>query len=166
MSRGRDRTVKEQQEQEEFILCSECFSDPGLVLDARNIGLEDAGPCPNCSTVGAPKLTSRLALSLAHRFFVAGTIHRTEFGGAPVIQFNDRIGESDDLGDRLSTDVALFEDVVGIHFFRYGPRLWMVGEVGPLKALQERTSRGAILERILEEYPECREGKVKVEETR
>ncbi len=50
--------------------------------------------------------------------------------------------------------MELFERLLGIGFFPYGPRLWMIGEVGPLKALQRPKSRPLIVERILDEYPE------------
>lgn len=49
--------------------------------------------------------------------------------------------------------MRLVEQTLGVGFFHYGPRLWMVGEVEPLKALEDPASSAAIIERILQEYP-------------
>jgi hypothetical protein len=43
--------------------------------------------------------------------------------------------------------------VTGLGFFYYGPRLWMIGEVHPLKALLHPDTRHSIIDRILIEYP-------------
>ena len=49
--------------------------------------------------------------------------------------------------------MEVFERILGVGFFHYGPRLWMVGEVEPLKSLQDKNQRGSIIERIIAEYP-------------
>lgn len=67
----------------QMVLCSNCFTDQGLKLDAVKIGVEeDDGPCPNCKTESGKKLNKELLLFLAHRFFVRGTLHRHHYGGA------------------------------------------------------------------------------------
>src|SRR5690606_2734453 len=43
--------------------------------------------------------------------------------------------------------------ILGIGFFHYGPRLWMIGEIEPLKDLQDKETRKGIVERIINEYP-------------
>jgi hypothetical protein len=53
----------------------------------------------------------------------------------------------------LSNDVALIEKLCGVGFFHYGPRLWMLGEIEPLHQLQESSTRTAVVDRILNEYP-------------
>ncbi|MGA3238256.1 MAG: RES family NAD+ phosphorylase [Bryobacteraceae bacterium] len=53
----------------------------------------------------------------------------------------------------LLPDLKLFERLLGVGFFEYGPRLWMVGEVAPLKALQDSDQRRAVIDRIIREYP-------------
>lgn len=129
-------------QEEDFIACSSCFADQGLRLDAQTLGETSASACPNCRESRGAKLTSEMLLRLAHRYFVWGTFHRTEYGGAPIIEFNDkRSGGEVAFLRPLSDDAALIERLCGIGFFYYGPRLWMIGEIEPLKQLQEPTSQ-------------------------
>ena len=138
-----------------IVACSECFCDQGLRFDAQQLGENDSSTvvCPNCGATTGNKLTSEILSTLAYRFFVWGSWHRTDFGGAPMIQFNDRRSTDVVFSTQVETDVQIFERVLGIGFFLYGPRLWMVGEVEPLKALRDPKSATTIIERILDEYP-------------
>lgn len=138
------------------MLCSNCFRDRGLRLDAERLGSKGEGTCEQCGVEGGSRLDRDQLESLAYRFFVLGTIHRFEFGGAPGVQFNEHHQGSTSIGvsDWLKHDVRLLEDELGVGFFPYGPRLWMCGEVEPLKQLQAPNSRPAVLQRILREYPE------------
>lgn len=135
------------------IACSNCFNDRGLQLDAEQIGSADAAVCPNCRKTEGHKLDKDKLETLAYRFFVWGSFWRTDYGGAPLIQFNEHQRTSIDPSPWLKSDVALFESLLGVGFFHYGPRLWMVGEVEPLKALQDLESRASIVARIVREYP-------------
>ena len=138
-----------------IVACSECFCDQGLRLDAQQLGENDSSAvvCPNCGSTTGSKLTSEILSRLAYRFFVWGSWHRTDFGGAPMVQFNDRRDTDVVFPTIVETDIRVFERILGIGFFLYGPRLWMVGEVEPLKALQDPRSAMPIIERILNEYP-------------
>lgn len=140
----------------EILLCSDCFKDEGLRIDAAKHGIEQHGNCPNCQSPYGQKLTLHHVKSLAWRFFVSGTTVRAEYGAAPVIQLNEEhYGRSDIVPSAwLKNDVNLIEETAKIGIFHYGPRLWMVGEVEPLKALQDPVTRPQIIERILKEYPE------------
>lgn len=108
---------------------------------------------PTAVPSGGRKLDRELVEHLAQRFFVRGTIIRSEFGAAPIIQFNDAQRTSISMMPWTEPDVRLFEKTLGVGFFRYGPRLWMIGEVEPLKALQRLEDRAKIVERIISEYP-------------
>lgn len=134
-------------------LCSNCFHDQGLRLDAERLGIADSSSCPKCSSMAGRKLNADLVVSLAHRFFVWGTLQRCDYGAAPLVQFNQSQVTSIGTSSWLEEDVRLFETTLNVGFFYYGPRLWMVGEVEPLKALQEQSSRASIINRILAEYP-------------
>jgi hypothetical protein len=135
------------------ILCSACFEDEGLRLDAQRLGRASKGRCGHCGSTAGAKLT-RLALRhLAHRFFVVGSLRKAEFGGAPVIEFNDRRQSDIDQGKRHSKDAALIGAAAGIGFFYYGPPLWRFGMTEPLEALQKPSQRASIIRRIVEEYP-------------
>jgi hypothetical protein len=137
----------------EFLLCSNCFQDHGLQLDATKIGVSDETICPNCSSGNGSKLDKGLIAQLAHRFFVWGTIHRCEYGAAPVVQFNPQQKTCIHAAPWFEGDLRLIETAIGVGFFYYGPRLWMVGEVEPLKALEEPTTRKAVIDRIMADYP-------------
>lgn len=137
-------------------LCSNCFLNSGLRLDAYKIGLDDSIPCPRCGTTDGRKLDMNRVANLAHRFFVRGSIQRLEYGAFPRIQYNpQRYGSRERVveDDQLQRDAALLEDTLKIGFFPYGPRLWMVGEVEPLKDLQDPSKRPAVIQRVLDEYP-------------
>ena len=137
-----------------YPLCSNCFQDHGLTLDAIRIGIAKDSACPNCGAKTGRKLNRYMIENLAHRFFVWGTIHRAEYGAAPLVQFNQYQSTSIDVAPWLEPDLQLFEKAIGVGFFYYGPRLWMVGEVEPLLDLQNATTRGPIIDRIITEYPE------------
>lgn len=138
------------------LLCSNCFRDEGLRIDAANHGLEEQSDCPNCKSAEGRKLTRKHIQELAWRFFVSGTTLRREYGAAPVIQCNEyHYGKSEiSPSPWLMNDIKLIEDAAKIGFFHYGPRLWMVGEVEPLKALQDPVTRPQIIDRVLREYSE------------
>jgi len=136
------------------VLCSECFQDQGLTLDADQIGIDDHRPCKNCGAKTGRKLTRELVETLAHRFFVWGTMERFLYGAAPLVQFNDQRSSEIDVSPWLEPDLRLIERIIGVGFFYYGPRLWMIGEeIEPLNALLDPKTRRAIIDRIIAEYP-------------
>lgn len=135
------------------LLCASCFTDQGLRLDASEIGYVHALACPNCGAVESKKLNRYSLLHLASRFFVRGSVSRSHYGCAPLIQFNERRETDYEAPAWLKRDVALISEKARIGLFDYGPRLWMIGEVEPLKALQDPDHRGPIIHRILKEYP-------------
>jgi hypothetical protein len=135
------------------ILCSECFHDQGLKLLAEKIGIEKYDNCCNCNKTNGVKLTSEQVEFLAYRFFVIGSIIKPDYGATPLIQFNEHQKTNVEFSNTLKNDVKLFERTLGIGFFHYGPRLWMIGEIEPLKDLQNEDTRKVILERIIKEYP-------------
>jgi hypothetical protein len=138
------------------LLCSNCFADYGLSFDAHSIGVKQEGPCPHCRSTDGRKLDKSHLLALADTFFVRGSLTRPEYGGAPILQFNEHHhGKTDiNVDERLRRDAELLGNAAGIGFFHYGPRLWMLGEVEPLKALQDKATRDDVINRILAEYPE------------
>ena len=139
---------------QQFLSCSGCFVDNGLAMDAEKIGIENPDVCPNCGSTDGKKLNSEILAKLAYRFFVWGSICRVDYGGAPVIQFNESQKTSIEVSPGLDSDIKLFERLLGIGFFYYGPRLCMVGEIEPLRALQDHRDQQGIIDRILQEYPE------------
>lgn len=139
----------------DLILCSNCFNDEGLSLDASLIGIENTSKCPNCSSETGKKLTRQIVRELCYRFFVRGTIERFNYGGFPLIQMNEeRFGDSEiKVSPWLDNDVKLIEQAGQIGLFYYSPRFWMFGEIEPLKDLQTESEIAKISKRMLELYP-------------
>lgn len=135
------------------LLCSSCFHDEGLSLSAEAIGQRDMSKCPNCDSQIGMKLSRKSVAMLAQQFFVWGTIKRLKYGGAPTVQFNKRQPTSVEVAPWLEPDLQLIGKTLQVGFFGYGPRLWMLGEVEPLKTLQEPNTRAEVISRILNEYP-------------
>lgn len=90
----------------DVLLCSECFKDYGLSLDAHSLGLDSDAACPHCGSMTARKLDRDGLLALADTFFVRGTLVRTEYGAAPVFQFNEHHHRKTeiDVNERLLAD--------------------------------------------------------------
>ena len=151
---GIDSLSKESLNDAVVVACAECFENEGLRLDAAAIGRGDSFVCPRCSAIGGAKLTKQSLAILAHSFFVKGSVHRTEFGAAPLIMFNDK--RQTDIGTLPgwpSGDAALFEEILRIGFFWYGPPDWQVGINENLAKIEQEDQREQVVARILETYP-------------
>ena len=135
------------------LICSDCFHDEGLRLAAAQIGQRNLSCCVKCGSQTGVKLSKRRLAILAQQFFVRGTIRRPEYGGYPAVQFNTQQPTSIRVAPWLEPDLRLIEGALHVGFFHYNPRLWMVGEVEPLKTLQKTDSRATVISRILDEYP-------------
>jgi hypothetical protein len=72
-----------------LLLCSQCFHDQGLRLDATRLGDDNEAECPKCGSTPGKKLDQERLEDLAHRSFVHGTVVRPKFGGYPGLQFED-----------------------------------------------------------------------------
>ncbi len=140
------------------VACSECLVDQGLRLDAEHLGEKNDGKCPLCGSTKGAKLDRDALVDLAQRFFVWGSFWRTEYGGAPRIQFNEHQKTCIAPPTWLQSDIGIFEKNLGVGFFHYGPRMWMIGEVEPLKSLQEASTRQRVIDRIVNEYPKFEAG--------
>jgi hypothetical protein len=80
-------------------------------------------------------------------------VHRGKYGAAPIVAFNE-VRETDiNTPAWLESDVKLIGRLLGVGLFYYGPRLWMLGQVEPLEALQKEKARSAVVNRIVTEYP-------------
>lgn len=137
----------------DYLLCSECFKDEGLRLDALRLGAESNFQCKNCGSVFGSFLNWQQLSELAYRFFVWGSFLKTEYGGSPLVQFNEYQETSVEFTEKLKTDANLIGEKLGVGFFHYGPRLWFLGEVEPLKKLIKKSTRKRIVNKILKEYP-------------
>jgi hypothetical protein len=137
------------------LLCSNCLNDTGLRLDAEASGIVNALPCPNCGSRTGKRLTKYLIEYLIYRFFVRGSVIRYRYGASPRLQVNTHHFRKGTYcpPEWLQHDLHLLSEAGHVGVFHYGRRFWMSGEVEPLKALQNADKRGAIIARILREYP-------------
>lgn len=137
-----------------IVACAECFSDQGIKLMALDVEQDIDHACPVCGSQRGRGITDEGLEFLAYIYFERGTLVRVEYGGAPVIKFNrSQRGDINAFGP-LRRDVDLIQKLLGIGFFYYGPRLWMVGEVEPLKRLQHRQRRPKVIREIIAAYPD------------
>lgn len=145
----------------EDLLCSDCFRNEGLILSAIKFGKSANSMCQNCGSKRGIKLNKNDLQQLGQNFFVKGTSYKTEYGHAPLIQCNDQRNESDDFNfsKDLKNDLDLLIKHSGLHFFYYGPRLWMIGQIAPLIELQDTDKRPKLISRIISEYPKKTLGK-------
>jgi hypothetical protein len=155
IGRGRPAPLNEgvAEERMEIVLCSDCFQDPGLRMDAEGLGVATDGTCPVCRSEKGKKLDVERFAALARGSFVWGTMLRCDYGAAPVVQFNEHQETSIGAPPWLEPDLRRIEKATGFGFFHYGPRLWMVGGVEPLEALQDPARREPVVRRIIGEYP-------------
>lgn len=137
-------------------LCSNCFTDRGLGIEARKLGHTSRRSCPNCNSVKGAKLYESDIEELARRFFVYGTWINTEFGGAHALKFNEWHRDKADVvfPAWLESDARLIEDALGVGFFHYGPPLWRLGEIEPLKELREPKTQAAAAAKLVRRFPE------------
>ncbi len=138
----------------EIVACSKCFEDHGLKIDAQRIGISTDNTCPLCHLTDGYKLKKTDIETLAYGYFVWGSLVRCEYGAAPCVQFNTHQKNSIGVPKWCENDIDLISKILGVGFFHYGPRLWMVGEVEPLKELQKKETRTKIVNRIISEYPQ------------
>lgn len=136
-------------------LCSQCFEDFGLTLEATKFGEIYESPCPRCQSTHGKQLNTHERKKLAYRYYVLGSLQHFDYGCAPIIVFNEHQKTNIDVKNMLGNDLSIFEEVLGVGFFEYGPNLWMLGEVSPepLVSLRKKRERPTIIGRILNEYP-------------
>lgn len=135
------------------LLCSDCFQDTGLKLDAARFGLSSRQPCPHCGSLTGALLDLGRIRWVAHRFFVLGSLTKVDYGGAPRIEFNNLRANEVSFGGELQQDLDLICEKAQVGFFHYGPPLWRLGHIEPLEALQDGDRAPSVIKRILTEYP-------------
>lgn len=147
--------VEDKSDSKKYIMCSECFFDEGLKKLSLSIGNINNKTCSHCNSKTGAKLAKLHLRKLCYSFFVQGTIEKFKYGGCPLIQFNEQFyGKSEvNVSSWLKNDLKLIEEHGEIGIFYYGPRLWMLGEISPLKKLQMTKHRDKIINQILEKYP-------------
>ena len=111
-----------------------------------------AAQTPRCMAADGRKLSTKRLIILTQIFFVWGSVRKFEYGAAPLVQFNDSRETDISMPNSLCADADLLADALGIGFFYYGPRFWMLGETEPLKCLKNEDLRTIVINRIVREY--------------
>lgn len=120
----------------DFIVCSDCFKDLGLKMEAENFGIKTKHVCPNCKSRNGAKFDKERLNNLCFHFFVQNSAYKLVYGGAPKIQYNEahyNLDDDIDFSNFLQEDIKIFRKYLKIGFFYYGPRLCYLGENAPLK---------------------------------
>ena len=136
-------------------LCSECFSDRGLALEAEKIGRKSDSRCPQCKSRSGAKLSKTAIYELATKFFRHGTFVKTEFGGAPRLRLinQGRNRSQVRFPDWLKSDARLIESKLGMSISHYGPAIWRVGESDALARLRETETQVGTARDAIEHFP-------------
>jgi len=137
------------------LLCSNCFKNEGLRLNAWLRGSVIDVSCCNCGSENGRGLDRDQAMLLVEDFFVRGTVFRSDYGAAPYLIFNEHAaGMIEETTPKdLVEDVQLLSGCLSIGIFFYGPRAWMCGENYPLNSLRIESEQDIVIERIVSEYP-------------
>lgn len=136
-------------------ICSDCFGDFGLRLEASRIGAVDRITCANCGSNTGAKLTIKTAKDLAVEFFWNGSWLRADFGGSHRLVSNEYHRDDRDVHfpPWLSKDAELLQQFISEGFFHYGPPLWRLGEIAPLKRLRSPWLRKSAAKNLMMQYP-------------
>jgi hypothetical protein len=139
------------------LLCSDCFTDQGLQIEARKLGASSRRACKNCGSVSGHKLNRTAIEQLAQNFFVYGSFVRSEYGGARVLYLTSWNPNHRDVRfpNWLDRDAALIESTIELGFQYYGPATWRFGEIEPLEVLKDATTRSAAAADVVKRFPRC-----------
>ncbi|MEP3673124.1 MAG: RES family NAD+ phosphorylase [Hyphomicrobiales bacterium] len=137
------------------VLCSACFTDVGLRLEAEKIGVADGKKCKACGKTDGAKIRPSQLESFFVEFFGNGSFSRTEFGGANRLASNTmRHGKREVcLPPWLEADAHLLEDHLQLGLFRYGPALWRIGEIDQLIDLRNPRKRESAVASLVDQFP-------------
>ena len=128
-------------------VCSNCFTNIGLRLEAKKIGTHDTLVCKNCKSDTGHKLSLKDLVNLAHQFFVLGTCGKPP-SVAPRIRF-DEDPQMDWTGlHYMRSDVLLFKRFLKIGLTQNMSFPWEEGLTGPIL-----NSRSPLPCQILKSYP-------------
>lgn len=118
-----------------------------------NYGIDNKLKCENCGKFEGLLISKNSLDELAYKYFVEGTYYNTEYGGSPLVKYNEHQETDVDFGKYLNGDIKIFEDFLKVGFFYYAPRLFMLGEIEPLEKLNNKNESLSVLNEIIEKFP-------------
>src|SRR5258708_4900058 len=111
--------------------CSDCFKDNGLRLEAKRIGKERAGVCPNCKSSDGYKLDSDGLHELQTQFFSRATAPNQYRQDVAVLGVVEDDADEEDIGlvlrPETQADWALIRAAIGGRLWYRSPRLYYLG---------------------------------------
>ncbi|MES2799309.1 MAG: RES family NAD+ phosphorylase [Bacteroidota bacterium] len=135
-------------------ICTTCFESEGIKLTALKYGLQNPLQCKNCNSIEGKLLSNEDLYNIAQDYFVHGSFYYSEYGGAPIIQFNEYQTTNVKFSKYVKSDIKIFERALGVGFFYYGPRMSYFGEIEPLQNLKKSSSSQEVLDEIISKFPQ------------
>ncbi|MDP3077101.1 RES family NAD+ phosphorylase [Bradyrhizobium sp.] len=138
-----------------FPLCSDCFNDVGLRLEAKRIGTQQASACPNCKSTDGYALDSDGLHELQVQFFSRATApkqYRQDVAALGVVE--DDLEEWDIglvLRPETQADWTLIRKSIGGRLWYRSPKLFYFGitnHFGINQSLQKEVVRDQIVSRL------------------
>lgn len=111
------------------MICSNCFHNEGLRLEAEKVGEESEEVCPHCKIqLWSKDQAGRMCAIADAKLFHAWLGASGHWGWAPVYWWIDDVRRDDTAFDQtLLDDYSLIKSDLGICVFHYGPALWRLG---------------------------------------
>jgi hypothetical protein len=128
------------------MICSDCFHNEGLRLEARKIGVASEEICENCGATSGRKITTTEQVRLLmQNFFMHGSVPQDIGGWAPVYWWTDRIERDDTtFDDTLRGDYELIKEKLGVCVFQHSPPLWRLGYTYQYEELEKNHPEKAL----------------------
>jgi RES domain len=110
------------------LLCSECFQNYGVRLEAFGVGIKSSLICPSCKSTNGRKLERRHLQKLIGRFFELGTVPHGVGGYASILDYRPSLDVDEvEFDAKTAHDWKLIKQHTGGALFFRGPPLWRVG---------------------------------------
>lgn len=134
-------------------LCSKCFKNEGIKIEAYRLGTRENTACPNCGSKDGNKLSRPKIYALFKKFFVHGTASQNIGGYAPVLQLsNDPSAEYVRFSSNIADDYELLKKYCGQVLYHYSAPLWHFGMTEHYNAIEDGGShRDWAIEEIIEQ---------------
>jgi hypothetical protein len=138
-----------------FPLCSDCFADAGLRLEAKRIGTERVSACPNCKSTDGYALDSDRLHELQKQFFSRATAPNQYRQDVAVLGVVEDDPDERDIGlilrPETRADWALIRGAIGGRLWYRSPRLFYLGitnHFGIYQSLPKDVVRDQIVSRL------------------
>jgi hypothetical protein len=123
------------------MVCSECFKNEGLRLEARKLGKFRTGTCGHCGSQEGVSLNGDQCAELIYSFFVKGAVGLASWGLSPYK--SGFVGNPHNLhfDPTLEPDFQLLLSVPELGLGYHSPRTWKVGDTRHFDLFSEIISR-------------------------